>query len=92
MILTIEFTRPFSEAVGKRLVEVDFNGRTCEELFGYLVNEYPKLKSEFYTDANEVTEYLIVFVNDKPISALDGMETEVRDGDRLLLFFPISGG
>ena len=92
MKLTLEFTRPFSEAVGERLVEMDFNGQNCEELLVSLVDKYPNLKSEFYTDENEVTEYLIMFVNDKPISAMDGLDTEVRDGDRLLFFFPISGG
>ena len=92
MRLTIELTKPFSDAVGKRELELEFGGRTVEELFQFLTEKYPKLRKEIYSENDEITEYVIVFVNDKPISALDGMDTELNNGDKLLFFFPISGG
>ena len=33
-----------------------------------------------------------VFVNDKPLSILNGMATKLNDSDELLIFVPISGG
>ena len=92
MKLAIELTKPFSDAVGTRKLELDFNGSTVGELLEFLSNEYPKLKDEFYAENGEITDYIIVFVNDKPISALEELDTEVRDGDKILFFFPISGG
>ena len=92
MKLAIELTKPFSDAVGTRELELDFNGSTVEQLLKVLVDKYPKLKDEFYTETGEITDYIIVFVNDKPISALEELDTEVRDGDKILFFFPISGG
>ena len=92
MKLKIELTKPFSDAVGKRQLELEFEGKTVEELLKILVDKYPKLKKEFYTEDGGVTDYMMVFVNDKPISALNGTDTGLNNGDKLLFFFPISGG
>jgi MoaD family protein len=92
MKLYIEFTKPFSDAVGLRNVEVEFDGTNVGHLLSFLTEEYPKLKNELYTDAGELTDYVILFVNDKPISALEELETKVMDGDKIMLFFPVSGG
>ena len=92
MKLKIKFLRPFSDAVGKSELELEFDGTTFEDLLNILVNRYPKLKQEFYTKTDELTDYLCVFVNDKPIAALNGINTELKNGDELLFFVPISGG
>lgn len=57
-----------------------------------LVNRYPKLKKEFYTKTDELTDYMCMFINNKPISALNGINTELKNGDELLFFIPVSGG
>ena len=92
MKLKIKLLRPFSNAVGKSELELDFDGMTLENLLKVLIDKYPKLKKEFYTKTNELTEYMCVFVNDKPISALNGINTELKDDDEILFFIPISGG
>jgi molybdopterin converting factor small subunit len=58
----------------------------------YLIDKYPKLEKELYTDKKKITDYVVIFVNDKPISALDDIKTKIKDGDELLFFIPISGG
>ena len=90
--LFLEFTKPFSDAVGTKELEYEFRGITVMDLLEELSSKYPKLHSTFYSDTGTITEYLMVFVNSKPISALDGMSTHLRDGDRLLFIFPVSGG
>ena len=90
--IKIKLLKPFSDAVGKSELEVDFNGSTLEDLLKVLVDRYPKLKKEFYTETDELTEYICVFVNDKPISALKGINTDLKNDDELLFFIPISGG
>ena len=90
MKLTIELTKPFSDAVGKRNLEIDFEGTTVEGLLDHLADTYPKLKDELYAD--EGAYNVLVFVNDKPISALEGLNTLLKDMDKVLLLFPISGG
>ena len=92
MKLKLKFLKPFSDALGKNELELDFNNTTVQELIHQLVSQYPQLQKEFYVENNKVTDYLAVFVNDKPISALKGIHTELKNGDELLFFFPMSGG
>ena len=92
MKLRIKLLRPFSDAVGKSELEIDFDGLTLEDLLKLLVDRYPNLKKEIYTKAGELTEYMCVFVNDKPISALNGLNTKLKDGDDIFFFMPLSGG
>lgn len=92
MKLEIKFLKPFSDAVGKDKIELDFDGVSLKDLLKVLVNKYPQLKKEFYTKTGELTDYVCMFVNDKLITTLNGINTELENGDELLFFVPISGG
>jgi MoaD family protein len=92
MKIKIKFLKPFSNAVNKNELELDFNGITLEELLKVLVDRYPKLKTEFYTKNNDLSDYMCIFVNDKPTSALNGIKTKLKNDDELTFFIPISGG
>ena len=92
MKIKIKLLRPYSEIVGKKDFEIDFNGSTLNDLLNYLIDKYPKLKNELYTKNDELTDYVCIFVNDKPASALNELETIIKDGDEILFFIPLSGG
>ena len=92
MKLKLNMLRPFSDVVGKKELGFEFDGTTIEELCKALVNKYPKLKEELYTENDQITDYVSIFVNDKPLSVLDGLNTKLKNGDELLFFVPISGG
>jgi molybdopterin synthase sulfur carrier subunit len=92
MRIKLNLLKPFSDAVGKKQLSVEFNRKTLGELLLYLVEKYPKMGDELLNDNNEITDYVSVFINDKPLSVLDGIETNLNDGDELLIFVPISGG
>ena len=92
MKLKLNLLKPFSDIVGRKELGFDFKGKTLEELFEALVEKYPKLKNEIYTENNEITDYISIFINDKPLSVLGGTKAELKNGDELLFFVPISGG
>ena len=92
MKIKIKLLKPFSNAVGKSEIDLDFNGHILKDLIKYLTNQYPNLKKKFYSETNEVTEYICIFINDKPASALNGIDTKLKNGDEILFFIPISGG
>jgi len=92
MKLKIKILKPFSDIIGKKELELDFKGMTLDDLIKYLVDKYPKLKKEFYKNSQEITDYICIFVNDKPISVLNDTNTELKNGDELLFFVPVSGG
>ena len=41
---------------------------------------------------DNITEYFLVFVNNTPISHLEGLETKIEEGDVLDILEPVSGG
>ena len=90
--INIKFLKPFSDAVGKSELSIDFDGTTLKDLLKVLSERYPNLKKEFYAGNDKLTDYICVFVNDKPISALNGINTELKNGDKILFFIPVSGG
>jgi len=92
MKVKIKLLRPFSEVVGTSEFEIDFKGKNLNDLLKFLVKKYPKLKKEFFKDNNKLTEYICIFINDKPLPALNGVDTLLKNGDEILFFMPISGG
>ncbi len=92
MKLHIEFTKPFSDAVGARELEYSFKGSNVNDLLEQLSFEYPGMQKLVHKETGEITEYLLIFLNDRPVSALEGMGSRLSDGDRLFFLFPISGG
>jgi MoaD family protein len=92
MKLLVKLLRPFSEIVGKKELELEFDDGTISNLLESMVDKYPKLKDELYTKEDRVSEYVCIFVNDKPLSALNGVDTRLKDGDEVLFFIPVSGG
>lgn len=92
MKLKIKLLKPFSTVIGKGELDFDFKGIILEDFLKELVLKYPKLKNELFNKNSELTEYLCIFVNDKPMSALKGLNTKLKDGDEILFFMPISGG
>jgi MoaD family protein len=92
MKLKIKLLKPFSDAIGKSEMELDFNGSSLDDLVKILVERYSKLKKEIYAETGELSDYICLFVNGKPMSALNGMKTELKNNDEILFFVPISGG
>jgi molybdopterin synthase sulfur carrier subunit len=92
MKLKLNLLKPFSDIVGTKELEYDFDGKTLKDLFKSLVEKYPKMKNELFNEKDEVTDYISIFINDKPLSVLNGVATELKNGDELLFFVPISGG
>jgi molybdopterin synthase sulfur carrier subunit len=92
MKLKLNLLKPFSDAVGKKQLSLEFNGKTLGDLLFFLVEKYPKMRDDLLTEKNDITDYVSDFVNDKPLSVLDGEQTKLKEGDELLIFVPISGG
>ncbi len=92
MKLKIKFLKPFSDFIGKSEFEIEFNGVTLKDLLILFVDKYPNLKKELFSSPGKLTEYVNVFINDKPISALNGINTKLKNNDELFFFMPVSGG
>lgn len=82
------------DAAGKRAETLSLpEGSTVRDLITRLVSLYgEKLRGYVYDDEERILDYLMFSVNEQDIRSLDGYETVLRDGDRVLVMPPIGGG
>jgi molybdopterin converting factor small subunit len=57
-----------------------------------LVERYPQLKAQLLDDQGRVRRHVNVFLNERNVNELGGLEVQVRDNDRILLLPAIAGG
>jgi MoaD family protein len=79
---------------GKIIMNVP-EGSSVKELIRSLFNQYKEKFIERYGllfKKNNMEERFLVFVNNNPISSLNGFETKLKDKDKVEILEPISGG
>jgi molybdopterin synthase sulfur carrier subunit len=92
MKIKIKLLKPFSDIAGKGEVEIEPKGETVSDVLNDLCELYPELKKEIFEESGEVTYSVNIFVNDKPMSALEDESTRLKDKDEILIFMPVGGG
>jgi sulfur-carrier protein len=67
---------------------------TVDTVLRSLAQHYGKAFTEYVYDVGtgEIKGFLQFFVNGKSTSALNGLQTELRDGDMLAIVPPVGGG
>jgi len=80
--------RPYTE--GQSEVQVSVNN--VAEAIDELLKRYPALKPHLYNDQEQLRSFVNLFVNDDDIRNLDGVQTPLKDGDRLMILPSIAGG
>jgi molybdopterin converting factor small subunit len=78
-----------AEVGGARELEAD--GTTVSEVIDDLVERYPPLAAQLLQDG-ELAPFVNVYVGGEDVRTQDGLETEVREGDQLILLPAIAGG
>jgi len=80
--------RPY--AGGKNLVTV--KGNCVGEVMQDLVAQFPALKKHLYNDADELRPFVTLYLGEEDIRHLQGVDTPVKEGDRLMIVPSIAGG
>lgn len=92
MKIKVKLLKPFSDVAGKGEVDLEFEGDVVSQALDKLCQLHIGLKKELYDDKGQVSYSVNIFVNDKPLSALEGENTKLKDGDEILIFMAVSGG
>ena len=71
--------------------ELDANGGTVADVIDDLVARFPALEAQLLQDG-ELADFVNVYVRGEDVRTHDGLETEVRDGDQLILLPAMAGG
>lgn len=80
--------RPFAD--GRK--EVDVAGEDIRAALRDLARRFPGLAPHLYDEAGGLRPYVNIFRNDEDVRALQGEDTPVANGDRILIVPSIAGG
>ena len=72
--------------------EVNVTGVKISETLTDLVSQYPALKPHLFNDNGGLRPFVNLFVGEHNIKDLQGVETPIKDSDRIMLVPSIAGG
>ena len=80
--------RPYAQGQS----EVNVQGKTVREALSQITKQYTALQPHLFTANGELRAFVNLFLNEEDIRQLQGLDTPIKDSDRLLLIPSIAGG
>lgn len=71
---------------------VETRGADVRAVLDRLVDAYPDLASNLFTDDGDLRQFVNIYVNDDDIRYRDGVDTSVSDDDEISIVPSIAGG
>ena len=72
--------------------EVAAEGADVGELLRALATQHPATESQLFAEDGALNRYVNVYLNDEDVRVLDGLDTEVKAGDTLVILPAMAGG
>jgi molybdopterin converting factor small subunit len=72
--------------------EVTVGGAKISEALNDLTAQFPAIKPHLFNEAGELRPFVNLFVGEHNIKDLQGVETPIKDGDKIMLIPSIAGG
>jgi adenylyltransferase/sulfurtransferase len=88
---TIRLPTPLRPYAGDQ-PEVSVAGSTVSEALAALVTSYPALRQHLMNGDNQLRPFVNLFLGDENVMDMQGLDTPLKSGDRLLLIPSIAGG
>jgi molybdopterin synthase sulfur carrier subunit len=94
MVLAIKFVGGLRHFSGTKESFLDFKScSTVKELINKIIKEFPGIKQSLLdAQLGDPTVSTLILVNNKEISVLNGLETSLKDGDKVVLVPFVHGG
>lgn len=94
MKVEVRFFTSLREITGKKIEEVQLHGIiTVEELLTQLSAKYSKeFRKYLYNEKGKVYSHLSILVNGRSTNVLQGLDTELKNGDIIAILPPVGGG
>lgn len=68
------------------------DGDQVMDVLDKMIEMFPELKEEIYTEDKTLKPFVHVYVNGRNIIHLEDLKTKVQDTDQFALFPPVAGG
>jgi molybdopterin converting factor small subunit len=72
--------------------EVMVQGKTVASAMENLMTQYPTMRPHLTNGDGQLRPFVNLFLGENNVRELDGMDTPLREGDKLLLIPSIAGG
>ena len=72
--------------------EVNVSGSNISEALTDLTSQYPTIKPHLFNDGGELRPFVNLFVGEHNIKDLQGVNTPIKDGEKIMLIPSIAGG
>ena len=72
--------------------EIDVAGTNVAEALAHLIEQYPALKAHLYSAEGQLRPFVNLFVGENSIQDLQGLQTPLDEGTRMILIPSIAGG
>ena len=79
--------RPYAAGQSEVIVRVSTVGEALSEV----AERYTSLKPHLFTPEGQLRSFVNLFLNDEDIRKPDGLDTPIKDSDRLMLLPSIAG-
>ena len=72
--------------------EVTVSGAKISEALADLTTQFPAIKPHLFNEGGELRPFVNLFVGEHNIKDLQGVDTPIKDGDKVMLIPSIAGG
>ena len=72
--------------------EVAVSGAKISEALNDLTTQFPAIKPHLFNETGELRPFVNLFVGENNIKDLQGVETPIKDDDKIMLIPSIAGG
>lgn len=72
--------------------EVGAAGSNVGEVLRALAEEHPATQGQLFGESGELNRYVNVYLNDEDVRVLEGLDTNVEDGDVIVILPAMAGG
>lgn len=72
--------------------EVSVSGSNISDVLSDLTVQYPALKPHLFNEGGDLRPFVNLFVGENNIKDLQGVDTPIQDGEKIMLIPSIAGG
>ena len=72
--------------------EVNVSGSNISDVLTDLTTQYPAIKPHLFNEGDELRPFVNLFVGENNIKDLQGVDTPIKDGEKIMLIPSIAGG